>query len=111
MNPRGGKVTEDEALTRAIVALPCARLLHSPAVARRDPPARPTVGSRLGTCPPLDYKGCTCHLTNRHRPGLREALAACRAGDTLVVTKLDRLAWSLPDARAIADELTVGRSS
>jgi DNA invertase Pin-like site-specific DNA recombinase len=27
--------------------------------------------------------------------------------DTLVVTKLDRLARSLPDARAIADELTV----
>ncbi len=27
-------------------------------------------------------------------------------GDTLVVTKLDRLARSLPDARAIADELT-----
>jgi DNA invertase Pin-like site-specific DNA recombinase len=37
---------------------------------------------------------------------LREALAACREGDTLVVTKLDRLARSLPDARAIADELT-----
>jgi DNA invertase Pin-like site-specific DNA recombinase len=45
--------------------------------------------------------------TNRERPGLREALAACREGDTLVVTKLDRLARSLPDGRAIADELTV----
>jgi DNA invertase Pin-like site-specific DNA recombinase len=44
--------------------------------------------------------------TNRQRPGLREALAACRAGDTLVVTKLDRLARSVPDARDIADELT-----
>ena len=44
--------------------------------------------------------------TNRERPGLREALAACRDGDTLVVTKLNRLARSLPDARAIADELT-----
>jgi DNA invertase Pin-like site-specific DNA recombinase len=44
--------------------------------------------------------------TKRDRPGLREALAACRAGDTLVVTKLDRLARSLPDARDIADELT-----
>jgi len=39
----------------------------------------------------------------RERPGLREAPAACRAGDTLVVTKLDRLARSLPDARDIAD--------
>ena len=45
--------------------------------------------------------------TNRERPGLREPLAACREGDTLVVTKLVRLAESLPDARAIADELTV----
>ena len=44
--------------------------------------------------------------THRDRPGLREALAACRAGDTLVVTKLDRLARSLPDARDIADDLT-----
>lgn len=44
--------------------------------------------------------------TNRARPGLREAFAACRDGDTLVVTKLDRLARSLPDARDIVDELT-----
>jgi hypothetical protein len=48
---------------------------------------------------------------NRDRPGLRLALAACRAGDTLVVTKLDRLARSLPDARDILDELTTGTSS
>lgn len=44
--------------------------------------------------------------TKRDRPGLGKALAACREGDTLVVTKLDRLARSLPDARDIADELT-----
>ncbi len=37
--------------------------------------------------------------TTRARPGLREALAACRAADMPVVTKLDRLARSLPDAR------------
>jgi hypothetical protein len=49
--------------------------------------------------------------TNRERPGLREALAACRAGDTLVVTKLDQLARSPPDARAIADELTTRQIS
>ena len=47
--------------------------------------------------------------TNRERPGLREALAACRDGDTLVVTKLERLARYLPDARAIAEELTIRR--
>ena len=45
--------------------------------------------------------------TNRARPGLREALAACRDGDTLVVAKLDRLARSLRDAKDIIDELTV----
>jgi DNA invertase Pin-like site-specific DNA recombinase len=44
--------------------------------------------------------------THRDRPDLREALAACRAGDTLVVTKLDRLARSLPDARDIVDDLS-----
>jgi DNA invertase Pin-like site-specific DNA recombinase/predicted RNase H-like HicB family nuclease len=44
--------------------------------------------------------------TNRERPGLREALAARRSGDTLVVTKLDRLARSLPDAREILEDLT-----
>ena len=44
--------------------------------------------------------------TTRARPGLREALAASRAGDVLVVTKLDRLARSLRDASDIADELT-----
>ena len=44
--------------------------------------------------------------TNRARPGLDQALAAVRSGDTLVVPKLDRLARSVPDARAIGDELS-----
>jgi DNA invertase Pin-like site-specific DNA recombinase len=43
--------------------------------------------------------------TSRARPGLNQALAAVRKGDTLVVPKLDRLARSVPDARSIADEL------
>jgi DNA invertase Pin-like site-specific DNA recombinase len=43
--------------------------------------------------------------TNRARPGLDQALAAVRMGDTLVVPKLDRLARSVPDARAIGDGL------
>ena len=42
--------------------------------------------------------------TTNARPGLDQALAAVR-GDTLVVPKLDRLARSVPDARAIADRL------
>src|SRR2546421_11904938 len=60
----------------------------------------------LGVAPDRIYVDHGLTGTNRERPGLREALAACRDGDTLVVTKLDRLARSLPDARAIADELT-----
>lgn len=43
--------------------------------------------------------------TNKNRTGLREALAACRAGDTFVVTKLDRLARSVRDAHEIAGDL------
>ena len=43
--------------------------------------------------------------TTRARPGLDPALAAVREGDTLVVPKLDRLARSVPEARAIADRL------
>jgi DNA invertase Pin-like site-specific DNA recombinase len=61
---------------------------------------------QLGVEPSRIYVDHGLTGTNRERPGLREALAACRAGDTLVVTKLDRLARSLPDARAIAENLT-----
>ncbi len=61
----------------------------------------------LGVGPTRIYVDHGLTGTNRERPGLREAMAACRDGDTLVVTKLDRLARSLPDARAILEELTV----
>lgn len=44
--------------------------------------------------------------TTADRPGLQRALAACRAGDTLVVTKLDRLARSVRDAQALLEDLT-----
>jgi len=60
----------------------------------------------LGVDPDRVYVDHGIIGTNRDRPGLRQALAACRRGDTLVVTKLDRLARSVPDARDIADELT-----
>ena len=45
---------------------------------------------------------------DRRRPGVQQALAAVRQGDTLVVPKLDRLARSVPDARAIGDSLAAG---
>jgi len=60
----------------------------------------------LGVAPERIYVDHGLTGTNRERPGLREAMAACRDGDTLVVTKLDRLARSLPDARDIIDDLT-----
>ena len=60
----------------------------------------------LGVDPKRIYVDHGLTGTNRARPGLREALAACRAGDTLVVSKLDRLARSVPDARHIVDDLT-----
>lgn len=42
----------------------------------------------------------------RGRPGLDKALAACRHGDVLVVTKLDRLGRSISDVSSIAEYLT-----
>jgi len=60
----------------------------------------------LGVPAELIYSDKGMTGTTRDRPGLREALAACRGGDTLVVTKLDRLARSLRDATDIAEELT-----
>ena len=60
----------------------------------------------LGVPPDRIYVDHGITGTHRQRPGLHQALAACRTGDTLVVAKLDRLARSVPDARDIADELT-----
>lgn len=51
------------------------------------------------------YKDKGLTGTNRARPGLDQAIAAVRDGDTFVVSKLDRLARSVPDARAIAEQL------
>lgn len=59
----------------------------------------------LGVEPDRIYTDFGLTGTNRDRPGLAQALAAVRAGDTLVVAKLDRLARSVPDARGIADTL------
>lgn len=60
----------------------------------------------LGVEPARIYVDHGLTGTDRARPGLREAMAACRAGDPLVVTKLDRLARSLADAHDILAELT-----
>jgi len=59
----------------------------------------------LGVAPDRIYTDHGLTGRTRARPGLDQALAALRPGDTLVVTKLDRLARSVPDARDIADTL------
>ena len=59
----------------------------------------------LGVSEDLIYTDLGLTGTNRTRPGLDQALAAVREGDVLIVSKLDRLARSVPDARAIAEQL------
>ena len=72
---------------------------------RQDLEAQRTGIVGLGVDPLRIYTDRGFTGRTRARPGLDQALAAVRAGDTLVVTKLDRLARSVPDARDIADRL------
>ena len=72
---------------------------------RQDLAAQQTALLALGVAPDRIYTDHGLTGTTRARPGLDQALAAVRTGDTLVVPKLDRLARSVPDARAIADDL------
>ena len=74
---------------------------------RQDLTAQRSALVELGVAPERIYTDHGLTGRARARPGLDQALAAVRAGDTLVVTKLDRLARSVPDARAIADQLLV----
>ena len=71
----------------------------------QDLTAQKNALAALGAKPERIYVDHGLTGRNKQRPGLREALAACRAGDTLVVTKLDRLARSVRDAHDIADTL------
>lgn len=72
---------------------------------RQDLTAQKQALENLGVAPDRIYTDHGLTGTNRARPGLDQALAALREGDTLVVPKLDRLARSVPDARDIADQL------
>jgi DNA invertase Pin-like site-specific DNA recombinase len=71
----------------------------------QDLAAQQTMLEAFGVAPDRIYMDRGLTGTTRDRPGLDQALAAVRAGDTLVVPKLDRLARSVPDARHIADAL------
>ena len=73
---------------------------------RQDPSVQRHALQDLGVSPDYIYTDHGLTGTSRARPGLDQALAAVRQGDTLVVAKLDRLARSVPDARAIADQLS-----
>ena len=72
---------------------------------KQDLAAQRAALEKLGVSPERIYTDHGMTGTNRARAGLDQALAAARAGDTLVVPKLDRLARSVPDAHAIADAL------
>ena len=72
---------------------------------KQDLSAQRAMLEELGVEPDRIYMDRGLTGTTRARPGLDQALAAVRAGDTLVVPKLDRLARSVPDARQIADAL------
>jgi DNA invertase Pin-like site-specific DNA recombinase len=73
--------------------------------AAQDLSAQQEILLELGVANERVYRDHGLTGRNRARPALEKALAAVRGGDTLVVPKLDRLARSVPDARAIADEL------
>lgn len=59
----------------------------------------------------LDAAGCArifidhASGTLSKRAGLADALAYLRAGDTLVITKLDRLGWSVKNLTELSEEL------
>ena len=72
---------------------------------RQDLAAQRAALVALGVEPDRIYTDHGLTGRTRSRPGLDQALAAVRTGDTLVVTKLDRLARSVPDAREVADTL------
>ena len=72
---------------------------------KQDLAAQRSALAELGVAPERIYTDRGLTGRNRARPGLEQALAAVRGGDMLVVTKLDRLARSVPDAREIADRL------
>ena len=72
---------------------------------RQDPAAQRQALLELGVAEDRIYTDHGLTGTTRARPGLDQALAAVREGEGLVVPKLDRLARSVPDARAIADRL------
>lgn len=73
---------------------------------KQDLAAQRSALAELGVASDRSYTDHGLTGTNRLRPGFDQALAAVRAGDTLVAPKLDRLVRSVPGARDIADTLS-----
>lgn len=74
---------------------------------KQDPRMQIEMLTAMGIDPARIYVDHGITGTSRlKREALREAMAALRQGDTLAVTKLDRLARSVPDAHALAQEIT-----
>jgi ActR/RegA family two-component response regulator len=68
---------------------------------KQDLAAQKAALEKLGVAPERIYTDRGLTGTNRTWPGLDQALAAVRIGDTLGVPKLDRLARSVPDTRTM----------
>jgi DNA invertase Pin-like site-specific DNA recombinase len=100
----GGRATELAPPTSAGVLVGYARCSTD----KQDLTAQRQTLRQLGVSDERVYLDHGLTGRNRRRPGLQQALAAVREGDTLVVPKLDRLARSVPDARAIGDSLSAG---
>jgi DNA invertase Pin-like site-specific DNA recombinase len=79
-------------MSQVLVAYACCSTDQQDLTAQRDALVA------MGVDPERIYVDHGLSGKNRDRPGLRTALAACRRGDMLVVTKLDRLARSVLDA-------------
>ena len=73
---------------------------------RQDLTAQRTALAALGVPEDRIYLDHGFTGSSRKRPGLDQALAAVRKGDTLITPKLDRLARSVPDARDIIQGLS-----
>ncbi|EKA60396.1 site-specific DNA recombinase/resolvase [Janibacter hoylei PVAS-1] len=61
--------------------------------------------TRLGVNRERIYTDKRTGRSMKNRPGLEQAITALRPDDVLVVTKLDRLARSVPDARDLVGQI------
>lgn len=101
--------TPDDAKASVDLTVCAHPVVVDPEMTRDDPDVRRCRAGRqrvslaiLGVEPSEIYVDLGLTGGNRDRPGS----STVRAGDQLVVTKLDCLARSIPDARDIVDELT-----